>query len=307
MANRNYYRHNKSSQRLPQEVQGDKAVLELAVEELGLNQPTLELLKNNNINTLYDLARRTEREMFRIQTFSKKQLLEIKPKLNSKGLNFYPAEERPANNEAQSQQTNNTVAVQQVNKSGNETPRINKPQRETSKPVFGRDNKFVKDNGNQPRDNRDNRDKNRDVPHKELRPPIAQKNVLLPVAEWRKVNKNGKWGFNNGLTTVIEPVYDEVYLFKDDLACVEIDEKCGYINSSGEVVIPITYECAMSFSEGLASIVVNGKCGYINKQNEIIIPPQYDAATPFENGRAKVKQDGKWGTIDPLGNILWSK
>ena len=127
----------------------------------------------------------------------------------------------------------------------------------------------------------------------------------LPVPEWRKIQKNGKWGFYDGFSTVIPAMYDEVFFFKDGLAAVELDEKCGYIDPENNVVIPFEYETAMSFSEGYASVVKGGKCGYIDKNNEVVIPFIYDAATPFEGGEGKVKKDGRWGTIFPDGTVKW--
>ncbi len=127
----------------------------------------------------------------------------------------------------------------------------------------------------------------------------------LPVERWRKIQKGGKWGFYDGFKTVIPATYDEVFCFKDGLASVELDEKCGYIDSENNVVIPFEYETAMSFSEGLASVSKVTKFGYINKENQVVIPFEYDAATQFENGEAKVKKDGKWGTITPDGEVKW--
>lgn len=127
----------------------------------------------------------------------------------------------------------------------------------------------------------------------------------LPVDRWRKIQKGGKWGFYDGFKTVIPASYDEVFCFKEGLASVELDEKCGYIDSENNVVIPFEYETAMSFSEGLASVSKVTKFGYINKENQVVIPFEYDAATPFENGEAKVKKDGRWGTITPNGEVKW--
>lgn len=127
----------------------------------------------------------------------------------------------------------------------------------------------------------------------------------LPVEDWRKIQKGGKWGFYDGMKTVIEPAYDEVFCFHDGLASVELDERCGYINDKGEVVIALEYETAMSFSEGLAAVTKRDKFGYINKENTVVIPFEYDAATAFILGEAKVKKDGKWGTIFPDGTVKW--
>lgn len=127
----------------------------------------------------------------------------------------------------------------------------------------------------------------------------------LAVEDWRKIQKGGKWGFYDGFKTVIPAMYDEVYCFHDGLASVELDEKCGYIDSDNNVVIPLDYETAMSFSEGYAAVSKKDKFGYINKENTVVIPFEYDAATVFEGGEAKVKKDGKWGTITPDGTVKW--
>ena len=149
------------------------------------------------------------------------------------------------------------------------------------------------------------RDRDRKRPQKEREERPKKLTEPLPVPEWRKIQKSGKWGFYDGFKTVIPAMYDEVFFFKDGLAAVELEEKCGYINPENEVVIPFEYETAMSFSEGFASVVKGGKCGYIDKNNEVVIPFVYDAATPFEGGEAKVKKDGRWGTIFPDGTVKW--
>ena len=59
-------------------------------------------------------------------------------------------------------------------------------------------------------------------------------------------------GFYDGQKNVIPPVYDEVFSFKEGLALVELDEKCGFIDSENNVVIPFDYEAGLSFSEGFA-------------------------------------------------------
>jgi|WetSurMetagenome_2_1015567.scaffolds.fasta_scaffold563124_1 hypothetical protein len=41
-------------------------------------------------------------------------------------------------------------------------------------------------------------------------------------------------------------------------------------------------------SEGLYRIIANNKIGFADQNGKIIIPPQFDCAYPFENGRAKV-------------------
>ena len=129
-----------------------------------------------------------------------------------------------------------------------------------------------------------------------------------PTDKYVKFNKGGKWGFTDRSgKIVIQPEYDEVFNFKEDLCCVEKDEHFGFINREGIEVIPIIYECALSFSEGFACVYKSGKCGYINKENEVVIDFSFDAGTSVENGSCHIKRDEKWGelTLSDPTNIRW--
>ena len=261
MKNNNRFKHRGPKPVKPRsDIKGDRQLWDTPIDKLGLSEKTSDLLSSNNIATFYDLMSRTEREMFKIQTFSKKHLFELKDKMSVAGIEFYVLKTAP----------------------------------EAAQPQGNRQSQLRRDDQHQKQQTQDRKSSAQDKQQ-------PKKNVLLPVERWRKVNKNGKWGFNNGLATVIQPEYDEVFLFKEGLACVEKDEKFGFIDSSGEVVIPLEYDCAMSFSEGLASVQMGEKCGYIDTANNIVIPCRYDAATPFEKGQAKVKEFGTWYSINKQG------
>lgn len=45
-----------------------------------------------------------------------------------------------------------------------------------------------------------------------------------------------------------------------------------------------------TFNEGLCRVIRNNKIGYINKQGEVVIPCQFNCAEIFMNGKAKVSQ-----------------
>lgn len=282
---RHYHRHHSQKPKAAPEVKGDKEVLSLPIEALGLSDNVLALLKNGKINTVYDLAARTERDMYKIQTFNKKHLAEVKAKMKEKSVDFLPPlppkEPKPQESAQQtkSEQPSKKEAVKK------------EPQAKSDKKDF-----LAQRGGHgekaQPQ-----------KPKKEEAKPT----LPLKPEEWRRVNKNGKWGFHDGLKTVIPPQFDEVFMFHEGLASVEVGDKFGYVGEDGAWVIEPVYDCAMSFSEGLASVQIGEKCGYIDKQNNLVIPCVYDACTQFENGRAKVKQNGGWGTIDKEGKIVWSK
>ena len=66
---------------------------------------------------------------------------------------------------------------------------------------------------------------------------------------------------------------------------------------------------ATSFTEGLCAVPIynsQGKreWGYIDETGEMVIPPQFDQADCFHGGVAPVKKDGKWGVINKNGKLI---
>ena len=59
------------------------------------------------------------------------------------------------------------------------------------------------------------------------------------------------------------------------------ENKFGFKNQKGFIVIKPEYEFAFDFTEGLACVRKEGKWGYINAENKFVIKPVYYDATPF--------------------------
>jgi hypothetical protein len=116
-----------------------------------------------------------------------------------------------------------------------------------------------------------------------------------------------KSGFSLLLTdagVALKGEYLRILEFKDDVSSVVSKEnKHGFINKDGKVIIAIEYEDAGNFSEGVAPVKKDGKWGYISKSGEIQIPFKFMDAKDFSDGLAVVS-DGKWyGYIDVKGNL----
>jgi hypothetical protein len=73
-----------------------------------------------------------------------------------------------------------------------------------------------------------------------------------------------------------------------DLWPVVKDEKCGYIDKTGRLIIPFKFDSAGDFSEGLAAVYFKGKWGYIDKTGNFVIPPRFLQAYSFTDGLAIV-------------------
>jgi hypothetical protein len=101
------------------------------------------------------------------------------------------------------------------------------------------------------------------------------------------------------------------------------NQKYGYMNREGKVVIPFQFEFAQPFSEGRAQVTVGtgqkARHGFIDPPGAPIIPPRYYRAGSFSEGLAPVAFETKqtapcfdcttydwkmlWGFIDQSGHL----
>lgn len=111
----------------------------------------------------------------------------------------------------------------------------------------------------------------------------------------RFIDSKGKYGYldKENRVTIIKPYFDYIGTFNDNLARIKINDKWGYINEEGQVIIGTAYELARDFHDGFAAVkvksIIGSKWGYINKLGEIVIKPKFDEVGEFCNGVAYVK------------------
>lgn len=106
---------------------------------------------------------------------------------------------------------------------------------------------------------------------------------------------------SEGLIPIVVKGYDEDYNWYLN--------EFGYMDYSGNIKLNLlgsAYSNRGYFSEGLAWVVDSSAeaCGYIDKSGNVVIPAQYDSVYPFESGFAAVKKDGKWGAVDKNGKTV---
>jgi len=105
------------------------------------------------------------------------------------------------------------------------------------------------------------------------------------------------------------------YSFAQELSVVEANEKYGFENAQGKIVIQAEYDRAEDFSDNLALVMKNNKFGFIDKKGIVKIPLKYDNAESFYEGLAKVNQGaefseligrlgGTWGLINKEGKVI---
>ena len=88
---------------------------------------------------------------------------------------------------------------------------------------------------------------------------------------------------------------------------ISLDNKVGYINDKGTIVIMPVFLSGNDFSEGLAAVRLNGTYGFINEKGYFVIKPEYDFATNFVNGISVVYKNGAPLFIDKTGNNILPK
>ena len=105
-------------------------------------------------------------------------------------------------------------------------------------------------------------------------------------------------------TTSPTPQFDTAYAFEEELAAVEQNDRWGFVDQKGQIVINPQFDDTFGFRDGLASVQVGEKWGYIDKTGSYVINPQFEWAAPHCEGLAAFRQDDKWGAIDKKGDIV---
>jgi len=130
--------------------------------------------------------------------------------------------------------------------------------------------------------------------------------------------KDGKWGFldrNNQMRIPFD--YYDVSPFSEGLANAALSYgQWGYIDSTNTPIIPFEYEGYggdnSDFNHGIAAVTLNNRSGYINKKGEVVVPLIYTYIHEFCKGYAYVVAeplqsdncDNEYinGYIDSVGN-----
>lgn len=134
-------------------------------------------------------------------------------------------------------------------------------------------------------------------------PPKMTTSTILVNQVLFNIKSNGKYGcMDKQGKTIIEPKFDDIQCSEDNLIPFEVDEKSGFVNQTGEIVLePQFYLTRMGyskyFSEDLAVVCMNRRCGFIDSTGNYVIEPKFDYAENFSDGLALV-QIGSYDFLD---------
>ncbi|MDP9141436.1 MAG: WG repeat-containing protein [Pseudomonadota bacterium] len=124
------------------------------------------------------------------------------------------------------------------------------------------------------------------------------------LAVFRLDDREGYVDVNGDI--VIAAQFDQAFPFYDGLAVVRVGSKFGWIDRSGEVVIAATYDKVQPFTDGLACVLVydKGGYGYIDRKGQWAIAAQFNYAYPFVEARARAQVKGGYAYIDTTGKTV---
>lgn len=123
--------------------------------------------------------------------------------------------------------------------------------------------------------------------------------VMVRPGNWQVLNRMFKATSGN-------LPYDEIDEFHEGLARVKSGNRYGFIDTLGNLKIPMSdMWFGPQFSEGLCVVKQGGRYGYMDMSGRIVIPCRYTLAQPFSCSRAVVSQSspGESGMIANRGII----
>ena len=106
---------------------------------------------------------------------------------------------------------------------------------------------------------------------------------------------------------LLHKTYSWVGSMCESIICVQKNDLWGYVNSEGEVVIPLKYKWAGDFEEGRAAVIEGDAETYalIDKTGREILPPIYELVEwDGVHGVAKVAYEGLFGLYDRSGKEI---
>jgi hypothetical protein len=122
------------------------------------------------------------------------------------------------------------------------------------------------------------------------------------------IKQNNKWGYIDKFgQIVIKPKYLAAQAFSENIAFVRTSKHIKAIDNIGNTIfsLPLISNFPGVYSEGLAPISVNGKYGFIDTKGKLVIDLQFDFAEPFSEGLALVKIGNNYGFIDKEGKPIF--
>jgi len=134
-----------------------------------------------------------------------------------------------------------------------------------------------------------------------LSPIKIQDLIDFPVIAWRK-GKSALVGQNGSLLTNTE----EGNWFYAGEASWVLRRKMSYTlwNNAGKQIGDLSFDSFLPFSEGNAPVFIQNKWGFINHSGRLVIAARFEEVLPYKSGIAYAKEGGLWGVLKKNGSWL---
>lgn len=112
---------------------------------------------------------------------------------------------------------------------------------------------------------------------------------------------------------ILPCIYRAVQYPSENRIVIQYNNRLGYTDLSGNIVIPPQYYEATPFSEERAAVVLmidefTFRCTYIDTLGRQLFDPVFESALPYIDGYAPIRRYDRWGMIDRQGNeVLTTK
>lgn len=137
-----------------------------------------------------------------------------------------------------------------------------------------------------------------------LQPEFDTLITYSPYSQFFTVKKNGKFGIINKQFQVIVPCENDKLLdYAMDIYCFQKNEKVGFYDNKGKLIIPFVYDelGSIQFGEKRIRVKKNGKWGVIDFKGNENGAFKYDEIDIYFDGLARFSQNGKVGYLNLKG------
>ena len=102
----------------------------------------------------------------------------------------------------------------------------------------------------------------------------------------------------------MQPLYETVDHFINDLAIVSQNQRFGLINKAGKVILALEYDQLERLPEGQFFCYQDQRTGIVDITGKVLLYPGYSGLQTLESGLIKAFKNGKQGLIDKQGKKL---
>lgn len=144
--------------------------------------------------------------------------------------------------------------------------------------------------------------------------PISDKTAVIstwdeiesPVNGFARVLKGSYFTFINSTgKPITSPIFTGARNFNNQLAAVSIEEKWGFLATSGKLVVPCEYDVLFDFKQSVTVGLKNKKWMLIDKKGMVLKNLDIDVCFGFKDSKASVEKEGKKGILSIDGKIVW--